>query len=196
MPEGVEEGPQSMPYFDTGTEWLDQRMNVSQFRGAMSRLNTQKYLRELGETRRIREGDIAMSQHFGSSETEVPLREVFSGQRNHAYHAEVSDKPPSHLFRGMSEEEFQESMKRGYVQSDGRGAIMPEWEGTNAGHDAGTAYSYLPRTGPGRIVKLRVNEDDEWFGNKYDSYARTRKPIPWDRVEAHTSAIDKSEDEF
>ena len=193
----VEEGPQSFPDSDTGIDWLDHRTNRSQFEGAISRHKEQKYLKELGETQRLRPGSIAMSRHMGSKEREVPLREVRYEKDGDPFSREVvSEAPPTHLFRGMSEDEFQKSKAQGFIKSDGRGAIMPEWEGTNAGHSAGTAHSYLPSSGPGRIVKIRVNEDDRWFGSNVDSYARTRQQIPWDRIEAHTSPIDKSERVF
>ena len=196
VPKGIETGPQSMPSSDTGMDWLDHRVNQSQFEGAVSAYNQQKYLKELGETQRLRPGSIAMSQEMGSTDREVPLREVSYDDSKYPSSRSVSDKPPSHLFRGMSEEDFQQSMDKGVIQSDGRGALMPDWEGTNAGHDAGTAYSYLPSEGSGRIVKLKVDENDGWFGSNVDSYARTRQPIPWNRVETYTSPIDKSERVF
>lgn len=192
IPDFVEAGPQSFPESDTGIDWLDARTNQNQVEGAFTRYNDQKYLRELGETQRISPENIAMSQDMGSKEREVPLRTVRYKKPGDPFSGDiVSNAPPTHVFRGMSEEEFQTSRQRGYIQSDGRGAIIPEWEGTNAGIHPGTAYSYLPSEGKGRIVKIRVNEGDGWFGNNMDSYARTRQQIPWDRIEAHTSPIDK-----
>lgn len=193
IPEGIEKGPQSEQFSNEGIDWLDHRINLNQFAGAMTRYMEQKYLKELGETQRLSDVSIAQSRHFGSDAKEVPLRTVRYEKRGDPFSREVVGDTPTHLFRGMSEEDFQASKKRGYIQSDGRGAIFPDWEGTNAAIHPGTAHVYLPNQGAGRIVKMRVDPNDGWFGNKYDSYARTRQQIPWDRVKAFTSPIDKSQ---
>jgi ADP-ribose pyrophosphatase len=95
----------------------------------------------------------------------------------------VAEEPIGHVYRGMSMTEWSQAQERGYIQSDGRGVIA-DWEGTNAGLDAGTARSYLPGTGePSVIVRMRVDPKDGWFAIPHDGYLRTREPIPLDRVE-------------
>jgi hypothetical protein len=93
----------------------------------------------------------------------------------------------------MSEDDFQQSKAQGSIRSDGRGAIDPEWEGTNAAIDLASAHHYMPAQGTGRIVKIAVHPEDQdkWFTSTHDDYARTREPIPWDRVVSHTSEFDK-----
>jgi hypothetical protein len=179
VPAGIETGPQSHPDADDGVDWLDLRTNVGRVQGALNANSQQKYLSELGETQRLNSTDIQMRRDKPGLNT-GPL-------------VTRDGDVPTHLFRGMSEDDFQSSKERGFIQSDGRGAISPDWEGTNAGTDPGTAYSYLPREGAGRIVKIKVHGDDGWFSSDVDSYARTRQPVPWDRVESHTSPINKSQ---
>jgi hypothetical protein len=180
VPDGIETGPQSHPPADDGYDWLDLRTNVGRVQGALNANSQQRYLNELGETQRLNRMDIQARRGPAGGFNEAPL-------------VARDGSVPTHVFRGMSEEDFQASQKRGFIQSDGRGAIDPEWEGTNAGTDAGTAYSYLPREAPGRIVKIKASQSDGWFASDVDNYARTRQPIPWDRVESHTSPINKTQ---
>lgn len=114
-----------------------------------------------------------------------------------------SDELPSHVYRAMSEEDFQRSMQRGWHQSDERGnyigqkAADPEgWgeesapaEGTVAGRWAYPGYLLNSDDGVGRIVKIKVEPNDGWEPHPDDDeggYFRTFKPIPTDRFEDWT----------
>ena len=97
-----------------------------------------------------------------------------------------------HVYRGMSLQEWAQVQERGVIQSDGRGVIV-DTEGTNAGIEPDTAFSYLPRNSSGVIVKIRVEDEDEWFTISADSYARSRRPIPIDRIEMVSPVIHKDE---
>jgi GNAT superfamily N-acetyltransferase len=104
----------------------------------------------------------------------------------------VGTEPVKFVYRGVSEEEWAQAEERGFLQSDLRGVIS-DWEGTNAGVEPRTAVSYLPHGGVGRVLKIRVEPEDEWFAIPHDSYARTRKPIPLDRVVAKTGWLVKDD---
>ena len=96
-------------------------------------------------------------------------------------------KPIEHVYRGMSHDEWASAQSAGHIKSDGRGAIIPEWEGTNATVDPDTAEYYV-RTTPhtetqgGVVAKISVHPDEHWFTSNADNYIRTRHPIPISRV--------------
>lgn len=93
----------------------------------------------------------------------------------------VGTEPIRHVYRGVSEDEWQQAQERGYIESDKRGTISP-LEGTNAAVEPTDAVSYLPRQGQGRVVKIEVRPEDKWFIVSADQYPRTRQRIPLDRV--------------
>jgi hypothetical protein len=100
-------------------------------------------------------------------------------------------RDPEAMYRAVSEEEYQEAKNRGYFQSNGNGIIDPG-EGTNAKIEDDPT-SYLPHEGKGRIVKFKYDPEDGWFVGKYpDEYARTTKPIPFDRVVGDTGVIERT----
>ena len=107
-----------------------------------------------------------------------------------AYPKRVRSEPIQHVYRGVSAEEWKQARQRGHVQSDQRGTIG-DWEGTNAAVDPRSAVSYLPRNAPGHVLKIRVHPGDGWFTHNVDSYLRTRKPVPLDRVEGVSPSIFK-----
>ena len=166
---GIEAGPRSSPVDADAPDWLNTRMQASDLDHAFSSLKRQRLIGQLGESSWLPGVSGVGVSHTGPKESPLP---------GHI----------THVFRGMSEDEFQQAKGRGYIQSDERGAIEPGWEGTNAGVEAATAHSYMPRrvVGGGRIVKMAVHQGDNWFQSNVDSYARTRSQIPWDRVVAHT----------
>lgn len=95
-------------------------------------------------------------------------------------------KPVEHVYRGMSQDEWDTARSQGFIRSDGRGAISPEWEGTNASLTRDTA-EYYRETNPesarrGVVAKIAVHPDDQWFASSADSYLRTRRRIPLHRV--------------
>ena len=171
---GVERGLMSHQWSDTGHEWLDRRSDASDVDANTHVLQRQKLASQLGET-----------SWMGPEHPMI-------GFANRGKRGEVDEEPlaegrVAHLYRGMSEGEFQEAKGRGFIASDMRGTFdVPGGEGTNAGTDPATAHSYMPRTGTGRIVKIAAHQDDAWFETDTDNYARSRAQIPWDRVVAHT----------
>jgi hypothetical protein len=148
---------------------LDRRTDASVVDGNINALDRQRRISQLGDTEWTNDVQLAVDP---SGPREQPLA---------AREGEIT-----HLYRGMSEEEFQTSKARGFIQSDQRGVIEEGWEGTNAATNPSTAHVYLPRTGTGRIVKMSVLNPHQWFASGNDSYARTREPIPWESVVAHT----------
>mgnify|MGYP001035778959 CR=1 FL=1 len=94
-------------------------------------------------------------------------------------------RPIEHVYRGMSHEEWNQAQERGHLRSDARGAIAPEWEGTNAALDPKSAHYYRDTTGGGKgvVAKIAVHPDDKWFLSDVDSYARTRSTVPLSRVQ-------------
>lgn len=174
---GVEQGLISHPWSDTGHEWLDQRMDAS---GVDANVNTherQRHLAQLGET--SWHNDVRMGNRYGpDAPREQPIGDAVT-----------------HLYRGMSEAEFQEAKGRGHIKSDQRGVLSEGWEGTNASTNPATAHYYMPRQGTGRVVKMAVLNPHQWFASQNDDYARTREPIPWESVVAHTEEFAHSDAE-
>jgi hypothetical protein len=95
-----------------------------------------------------------------------------------------SPEEPEYFYRAVSEDDWQGIQERGFIQSDGR---------MNLGADEGTVVAdrdpswYLPSDigVSGRIMRIRRNPDDGWWKD-HDSYWKTPKPIPLDRVDAVT----------
>jgi hypothetical protein len=166
---GVERGLMSTEWSDTGHDWLDARTDASVYDANVATLQRQRLLSQLGET--------SWHEH-----PQVGMAVNKPGPKD----APIAQGRVAHLYRGMHEAEFQEAKSRGFIKSDERGVIDVGWEGTNAATNPTSAHSYMPRTGTGRIVKIAHHPDDEWFESRVDNYARTRQPIPWDRVVAHT----------
>lgn len=169
---GVERGLMSVPEENSGHDWLDRRSAANGVDANVATLQRQSLLSQLGET-----------SWSGPEHPSIGLPVNKTG----ASEAPLEGGRVAHLYRGMSEGEFQEAKGRGHIASDMRGTFsIPGGEGTNAGTEPGTAHSYMPRTGTGRIVKIAAHQDDAWFESRVDNYARSRQPIPWDRVVAHT----------
>jgi hypothetical protein len=112
-------------------------------------------------------------------------------------------KVPPHVFRSMSEDEYQAGMKQGYFQSDQRNnwrqqmqkESRPNWheapiEGTVA---AVTAYTgYLPEDQPGRVVKFDTSKHEGWEVHPHvpeGDYIRTMGRIPADSIVATTKPV-------
>jgi len=172
---GVERGLMSRPEEDTGHDWLNKRNAANEFDANVATLQRQRTLSQLGET-----------SWMGPEHPSIGLAVNKEGVSE----APLPEGRVSHLYRGMSEGEFQEAKARGHIASDMRGTFsIPGGEGTNAGTSPATAHSYMPRTGTGRIVKIAAHQDDAWFESRVDNYARSRQQIPWDRVVAHTEAF-------
>lgn len=98
---------------------------------------------------------------------------------------------PTHFYRAVSEEEWQQAIERGYLSSDGRGNIS-DAEGTNA--DWTPETSYLPKDRPGRLIRMKYDPSDGWFTITYDQYVRTRGQVPIERVDLVSPLLRKTED--
>lgn len=100
---------------------------------------------------------------------------------------EGTARPPDHVFRAVSEEEYQLAKERGYLQSDQR-MNLSQTEGTVA--DLGNPSFYLPgrlassEPGdyPGRIVRIDYHDEDGWRYDPIDGYVKTNDPIPFERI--------------
>lgn len=96
-------------------------------------------------------------------------------------------QPVTHVFRAMSEEEWQVAKARGFFESDGRMNLSPT-EGTVAALD--NPSFYLPgklassEVGlyKGRIVKFRLQSEDGWIRDR-DGYIKSQKKIPLSSVD-------------
>lgn len=112
------------------------------------------------------------------------------------------ENDPQYAYRAMSEEHFQDSMKKGFHQSDERGNYQAQAEkfgedpsevpkeGTVAGRWSVPGYIGNSPSGVGRVVKIRLRPEDGWEEHPEEEALRTFKPIPTDRFEAWTNPID------
>lgn len=99
-----------------------------------------------------------------------------------ALQPQVPDRPIKHVYRGVSEEDYQGIMARGHIQSDKRGNVC-ESEGTCASHDPRSAAVYGGDVSNFRVLKIRVHPDDGWHvPTTGDTYIKTHQPIPVDRI--------------
>jgi len=99
----------------------------------------------------------------------------------------IARKPLKHLYRVVSEAEFNQAKERGFFQSDAR-MNLDNNEGTVASHRSTGAF-YAPTNGDNyRIVRFRYDPVDNWRLD-FDGYEKTNLPIPFDRVDAFTSVL-------
>jgi len=106
---------------------------------------------------------------------------------------EGSERPPEYLYRAISEEDYQASVERGFIQSDQRMNLADE--GTVA--DFTDPSFYLPGklasdadgVYPGRIVRIRYRDQDGWILDR-DGYAKTHEPIPMGQVDLVSPVIE------
>lgn len=104
-------------------------------------------------------------------------------------------KVPEFVFRTMSEEHFQRSLKEGLHVSDRRDNYIAHGE---ADWDEGTVAGYWPELGylgnapggVGRVVKIRVEPGDGWQKHRVqEDYLSIYEPIPVSRFAAWTDPI-------
>ena len=208
---GILPGPTSEPAYDEGDAALDMRLNAGSMDAAFNANDRQKHMAEVGthewttgeadQAVHPRSGflrSVGESKRLDQQRSDGPrerlglqFKVVDHDQPGYGHEQVVRQEPVKHVFRGMSEDEFQEAKGQGHIASDERGVILPGWEGTNAATDYGTAHYYLPKEGPSRIVKMAVHPEDNWFTSNIGDYPRTRSKIPWSRVVSHTSVMDK-----
>lgn len=109
-------------------------------------------------------------------------------------------RPPTHLWRGVSEQEWAQIQKDGYILSDKRG-VIEDREGTNFADDPRSAISYLPRDkgfneeakGLGRVIRVKYDDADGYFMMEADGYVRTQQPVPIERIDLISPVIYKDE---
>ena|SRR5215831_12807502 len=98
----------------------------------------------------------------------------------------VGERAVKHVYRGVSEADYQGIMERGHMQSDQRGNVCST-EGTCATDDPRGAMVYGRDVRNYRVLKIRVHPEDEWKVDPRDSYIKTQQPIPIDRIVRVTS---------
>lgn len=92
--------------------------------------------------------------------------------------------PPPYLYRAVSEEDWAGIQSRGSMQSDGRMNVV-DTEGTVAADRDPSFYLPLGIGAMGRILRIKFNPEDGWHKDN-DSYWKTPKKIPLDRIDATT----------
>jgi hypothetical protein len=91
-------------------------------------------------------------------------------------------KPLDYIYRAVSEEDWEQIQKNGYMQSDGRLNIAGN-EGTVATHRDPTFYAAQGIGEGGRVIRIQYNPADQWKVDS-DSYLKTPNQIPISRIDA------------
>lgn len=114
---------------------------------------------------------------------------IFDVVREGAYPAKrVNPRPPKHIFRAISEADWQRIQEQGYIDTHGEWNLDPS-EGLNAAFEP--SVFYLPKVGAGRIIRIDYNDDDGWrMEERVDSYLKTDKKVPLSRVSLVTPIIE------
>jgi GNAT superfamily N-acetyltransferase len=100
-----------------------------------------------------------------------------------------SERPLSHVYRTMSEGEWQDALKNGYIKSDGR-MNLTDNEGTCTSQDMSTFYA-VP--GKNRIVRIKHDPSKGWWQDTADTYIKNPNPIDLATVEMVSPAINMDE---
>lgn len=155
---------------------------------------------------RIRRG-APQPQHrvLSHSQFDVFLRDQLgdeASEDSEAHEGVAFDSVPPHVFRVVSDEDYRQSMERGYMRSDernnwkaqaaqeGRDPDAVPTEGTVAGRWAETGY--LPEGAPGRIVKFDTSHHPGWEVHPHvdeGDYIRTEGEIPMSSAVAVTPPL-------
>jgi len=93
------------------------------------------------------------------------------------------------LYRVVTKEDYERILAAGQIDSDMRGAITPD-EGINLTPKTATAAYYLPRGETGVIIAIDTTGLDLNFIQS-DSYVRSFKPIPADKIVGRSDFIHK-----
>jgi 2'-5' RNA ligase len=94
-------------------------------------------------------------------------------------------RPPTHLYRAVSEEDYQQALARGFLQSDQRMNLADE--GTVAAFTDPTFYlpgklaSNKDGVYPARLLKIAYRDEDGWKLDT-DGYVKTPLPIPMSQI--------------
>ena len=118
---------------------------------------------------------------FGGARTGTPMRPLVPAG---------PERPPKHLYRVMSTGEFDQARSRGYIKSDERMNLAPG-EGTVTSLRT-TGSFYAPVDGSDyRVVRIKYDDSDGWRTDT-DSYIKTDKRVPFERVDLYSSALSQS----
>jgi hypothetical protein len=97
-------------------------------------------------------------------------------------------RPPQHVYRVMSTEEFDQARSNGYIKSDERMNVA-SGEGTVTSLRS-TGDFYAPVDGSDyRVVRIKYDDADGWRTDAVDSYIKTQERVPFDRVDVYSSPI-------
>lgn len=98
------------------------------------------------------------------------------------------ERPPQHVYRVMSTEEFDQARQRGYIKSDER-MNLASGEGTVTSLRS-TGDFYAPVDGSDyRVVRIKYDDADGWRTDTIDSYIKTQERVPFDRVDLYSSPL-------
>ena len=131
------------------------------------------------------------------------LRTHLGPESDPEHHEDVPDTVPAHVFRVVSDEDYRQSMERGYMRSDERNNWQAQQargdtpaglgelpaEGTVAGR--WVEPGYFPEKAPGRVVKFDTSAHPEWEVHPEvgGEYIRTHGRIPMSSAVAVTPPI-------
>lgn len=189
--------PDNIPHMTVDPELVNAGMASNPW-GALGRHNSEpkpEYLNRWKESLKAQAKNILPKQ----ANLDPDIYEHMLPEFNEEHHRDNfnPDELPPYLFRAMSEDHFQKSMKDGVHQSDERGnyigqGVSDQPEGTVAGRWAYPGYLANSPDQVGRVVKIRTDPEDGWKPHPDDDeggYFQTFNPIPTDRFESWTDPI-------
>lgn len=98
------------------------------------------------------------------------------------------ERPPQHVYRVMSTQEFDAARERGYIKSDERMNVAAG-EGTVTSLRP-TGSFYVPTDGSDyRVVRIKYSDEDGWRTDRIDGYIKTQDRVPFDRVDLYTTPV-------
>lgn len=155
---------------------------------------------------RLSPGETKVDYRIRAKEGEVPVRQIVrhTNTREKSNWPGVMDVagdyvetigPVEHVYRVVSEADYQRMKKQGFLDTDGRGNISAS-EGLVT--DTDIAWSYLGDisgfkgtdnpTGKGRAIRIKVRPEDGWEAD-HDGYTKTKKPVPFSQVDMVSQPI-------
>ncbi len=100
-------------------------------------------------------------------------------------------RPPKHVYRVMSEGEWQQAKQRGYIKTDERMNLSSD-EGTVTSLRSTGAFYAPPDGSDYRVVRIKYADEDGWRTDPIDGYIKTDSRIPFDRVDMATTSISQA----